>query len=82
MVVVQVRSQMVSNNNVPGHSRFEKALLYVARELRPQCGIYCALMCHALASKTSTMASLLGKAPSIGMRALRLRLSIAFARRR
>jgi hypothetical protein len=36
MVVVQVRSQMVSNDNVPGHSRFEKILLHVAREVRPQ----------------------------------------------
>jgi hypothetical protein len=35
MVVVQVRSQMVSNDNVAGHSGFEKALLHVAREVRP-----------------------------------------------
>jgi hypothetical protein len=34
MVVVQVRSQMVSNYNVPGHSRLEKAqlLLLIADE--------------------------------------------------
>jgi hypothetical protein len=37
MVVVQVQSQMASNYNVPGHSGFEKVLLYVAREVRPQC---------------------------------------------
>lgn len=36
MVIVKVRSQMVSSNNVPAHSRFEKALLHVAREVRPQ----------------------------------------------
>ncbi|HXN69309.1 MAG TPA: hypothetical protein VN926_16870 [Bradyrhizobium sp.] len=37
MVVVQVRSQMVSNYNFASHSRFEKALLHVARQVRPQC---------------------------------------------
>ena len=37
MVVVQVRSQMVSNYNVPGYSRLENALLHVAREVCPQC---------------------------------------------
>ena len=37
MVVVQVRSQMVSNYNVIGHSRFEKILLHVARQVCPQC---------------------------------------------
>ena len=36
MVVVQVRSQMVSNDNFPCHSSFEKALLHVAREVGPQ----------------------------------------------
>ena len=36
MVIVKVRSQMVSSNNVPAYSRFEKALLHVAREVRPQ----------------------------------------------
>ena len=33
MVVVQVRSQMVSNYNVPGYSRLENVLLHVAREV-------------------------------------------------
>jgi|SRR5580704_11907338 hypothetical protein len=37
MVVVQVRSQMVSNYNFVSHSRFEKALLHLARQVRPQC---------------------------------------------
>ncbi|MBR1226824.1 MULTISPECIES: hypothetical protein [unclassified Bradyrhizobium] len=37
MVVVQVRRQMFSDDNVPGHSGFEKVLLHVAREVRPQC---------------------------------------------
>jgi hypothetical protein len=37
MVVVQVRSQMVSNYNFVSHSRFKKALLHVARQVRPQC---------------------------------------------
>ena len=37
MVIVQVRSQMVSNYNVIGHSRFEKILLHVARQACPQC---------------------------------------------
>jgi len=36
MVVVQVRSQMVSDYNFPAHGRFEKALLHVSREVRPQ----------------------------------------------
>ena len=37
MVVVQVRSRMVSNYNFPGHGRFEKVLLHLAREVRLQC---------------------------------------------
>jgi hypothetical protein len=37
MVIMQVRSQMVSNYNFPGHGRFEKVLLHLAREVRPQC---------------------------------------------
>jgi hypothetical protein len=36
MVVVQVRSQMVSNYNFAGHGRFENFLLHVARKVRPQ----------------------------------------------
>jgi hypothetical protein len=36
MMVVQIRRQMFSNYSVPGHSRFEKALLHLAREVRPQ----------------------------------------------
>ena len=34
MVVVQVRSQMVSNYDVPGHGCFEKIFLHVARRSR------------------------------------------------
>ena len=37
MVIVQVRSQVVSNYYVPSHGHFEKSLLHVAREVRPQC---------------------------------------------
>ena len=37
MVIVQVRSQMVSGYNVLGYSRFEKGRLYITREVRPQC---------------------------------------------
>jgi hypothetical protein len=37
MMVMQVRRQMVSNDGIPGHSRFEKCLLHVAGKVRPQC---------------------------------------------
>jgi hypothetical protein len=36
MVVVQVRSQMVSKDNFPRHGLLEKALLHVAWKVRPQ----------------------------------------------
>jgi len=36
MVVVQVQSQMVSKDNFPRHSLFEKTLLHVAWKVRPQ----------------------------------------------
>ena len=36
MMVVQVRSQTISNDNVvPGHRRFEEVLLHVAGKVRP-----------------------------------------------
>ena len=40
MVIVQVRSQMVSQDNFAGHGLFEKALLHIAWKVRPQrkCG--------------------------------------------
>jgi hypothetical protein len=37
MVEVQVRSQMVSNDDFACHSRLEKTLLHVAGQVRPQC---------------------------------------------
>lgn len=36
MVIVQVRSQMVSKDDFSGHGLFEKAFLHVARQVRPQ----------------------------------------------
>ncbi len=36
MVVVQVRSQVISNYRVLAYGRFEKRFLHVAREIRPQ----------------------------------------------
>jgi hypothetical protein len=36
MVIVQVRSQMVSQDDFPGYGLFEKALLHVAWQVRPQ----------------------------------------------
>ena len=36
MVIVQVRSQVGSNDYVSGDGRFEKPLLQAAREVRPQ----------------------------------------------
>ena len=36
MMIVQVRSQMVSKDDFPGHGLFEKALLHVAWKVRPQ----------------------------------------------
>lgn len=35
MMVVQVGSQVVSNDCVPGHGGFEKSFLHVAGEVRP-----------------------------------------------
>jgi hypothetical protein len=37
MVIVQVRSQMVSNGEFATDSRFEEKFLHVPREIRPQC---------------------------------------------
>jgi hypothetical protein len=36
MVIVQIRSQVVSKDNFPGYGLFEKALLHVAWQVRPQ----------------------------------------------